>query len=111
VAVDEHYMKIRRSLERKLGVEEASYLMDRPAGGWSELVTNQTLDLKFAVVDQQFEALRHELRSEIHDVRHELKSEIQALRVELHRTIRQQTWALMTALTVFAAIFGLLART
>src|SRR4051794_1821993 len=47
VAVDEQYMRIRRSLERKLGVEEASYLMDRPAGGWSELVTNETLDLKF----------------------------------------------------------------
>ena len=104
MALDEHYMKIRRSLERKLGVEEASYLMDRPAGGWSELVTNQTLDLKI-------DALRYELRSEMHDLGHELKSEIQELRVELHRSIRQQTWALMTALTVLTAIVGLLART
>ena len=47
MVVDEQYMKIRRSLEEKLGVEEASYLMDRPPGGWSELVTNRTLDLKF----------------------------------------------------------------
>ena len=86
MAAGDQYLKIRRSLERKLGVEEASYLMDRPAGGWSELVTNQTLDLKL-------DALRHELR------------------VELHRSIRQQTWAMMTALTVFATIFGLVART
>jgi len=104
MAAGDQYLKIRRSLERKLGVEEASYLMDRPAGGWSELVTNQTLDLKL-------DALRHELRAEIHDVRHELKAEINELRVELHRSIRQQTWAMMTALTVFATIFGLLART
>jgi len=34
-------------------MEEASYLMDRPAGGWSELVTNQTLDLKLAVLEHR----------------------------------------------------------
>ena len=96
-------MRVRRSLEEKLGVEEASYLMDRPAGGWSQLVTNQTLDLKFDVVDQRFESLRHELTSEM-----------QALRAELHQSIRQQTWAVMTvlvaSLAVFATIFGVLAR-
>jgi hypothetical protein len=104
MAVDEEYMRIRRSLERKLGVEEASYLMDRPAGGWSELVTNQTLDLKFAVFDQRLEALRHEL-----------KADLAELRVELHQSLRALTWALMTTLiatlAVFATIFGLLART
>jgi hypothetical protein len=103
MTVDEQYLRIRRSLERKLGVEEASYLMDRPAGGWSQLVTNQTLDLKFDVVDQRFESLRHELTSEM-----------QALRAELHQSIRQQTWAVMTvlvaSLAVFATIFGVLAR-
>jgi hypothetical protein len=90
MVVDEQYMKVRRSLERKLGVEEASYLMDRPAGGWSQLVTNETLDLKLA-------SLRHELTAEI------------------HRSSRQQTWAVLTtliaALALFATIFGLLART
>jgi len=103
MTVDEQYLRIRRSLERKLGVAEASYLMDRPAGGWSELVTNQKLDLKFDVVDQRFESLRHELTSEM-----------QALRAELHQSIRQQTWAVMTvlvaSLAVFATIFGVLAR-
>jgi hypothetical protein len=96
MAVDEQYRRVRRTLEEKLGVEEASYLMDRPVGGWSELVTNHTLDLKL-------EVLRHELKSELH-----------ALRAELHQSIRQQTWALMTVLValpaVFATIFGLLTR-
>ena len=38
-------------------MEEASYLMDRPVGGWSELVTNHTLDLKFAVVEERFRGI------------------------------------------------------
>ena len=39
-------------------MEEASILMDRPPGGWSDLVTNQTLDLKIDV-------LRSDLRAEM----------------------------------------------
>jgi len=53
VAIEEQRLRVRRSLEEKLGMEEASYLMDRPAGGWSELVTNQTLDLKLAVLEHR----------------------------------------------------------
>lgn len=53
MAIEEQRLRERRSLEEKLGMEEASYLMDRPAGGWSELVTNQTLDLKLAVLEHR----------------------------------------------------------
>jgi hypothetical protein len=53
VAIEEQRLRVRRSLEEKLGVEEASYLMDRPVGGWSELVTNHTLDLKLAVLEHR----------------------------------------------------------
>ena len=42
MAVEEQRLRVRQSLEEKLGVEEASYLMDRPIGGWSDLVTNHT---------------------------------------------------------------------
>ena len=58
MAIEEQRSRVRRSLEEKLGVEEASYLMDRPPGGWSELVTNRTLDASIAT-------LRHELRADI----------------------------------------------
>ena len=61
MAIDEQYLRVRRSLEEKLGVEEASYLMDRPAGGWSELVTNHTLDLKLAVFEEHFRAIDERL--------------------------------------------------
>lgn len=89
MAIDEQHARIRRSLEEKLGVEEAAFLMDRPPGGWSSLVTNETLDRRlealearvdarfeglegrlagrFEAVDHRFEALRHELRADFRD--------------------------------------------
>jgi hypothetical protein len=54
MAVEEIRARLRRQLEETYGVEGAAILMDRPPGGWADLVTNQTLDLKI-------DALRHEL--------------------------------------------------
>lgn len=65
MAIDEQRLRVRRSLEEKLGMEEASYLMDRPVGGWSELVTNHTLDLKLAVLEAKLDAMRFELLAEM----------------------------------------------
>jgi hypothetical protein len=90
VTVDEHYMRIRRSLEEKLGVEEASYSMDRPAGGWSGLVTNHTLDLKFEALDHRFEALESRLLA------------------EMERRFRLQTWSIITALFAAVGVLGAL---
>jgi hypothetical protein len=99
MVVDEQYMKIRRSLEEKLGVEEASYLMDRPTGGWSELVTNHTLDLKFEALDHRFQALDRRFDA--------LRSDLIA---EMDRRFTEQTWKLLSAviaaMALMAAIFG-----
>ena len=81
MAIDEQRLRVRRSLEEKLGVEEASYLMDRPIGGWSDLVTNHTLDLKI-------EALRHELIA------------------EMERRFRIQTWSMITAIFTAMGLLG-----
>lgn len=75
---------MRRQLEDTFGVEEASILMDRPPGGWSDLVTNQTLDLKI-------DALRADLRAEM--------SELSA---SVDRRLRAQTWMMMS--TMIAAV-------
>jgi len=84
VAIEEQRLRIRRSLEEKLGMEEASYLMDRPLGGWSEVVTNHTLDLKV-------DALRHELIA------------------EMERGFRRQTWSMMSvSIAGFTAILAAL---
>ena len=58
--------------------------MDRPPGGWSDLVTNQTLDLKI-------DALRSDLRAEM-----------SALSASVDRRLRAQTWMMMS--TMIAAV-------
>ena len=65
--------------------------MDRPPGGWSDLVTNQTLDLKI-------DALRYELRTEIAGVRVEMAN----LSASVDRRLRAQTWMMMS--TLIAAV-------
>ena len=58
--------------------------MDRPPGGWSDLVTNQTLDLKI-------DALRSDLRAEMAN-----------LSASVDRRLRAQTWMMMS--TMIAAV-------
>jgi hypothetical protein len=89
-------------LEDAFGVEEASILMDRPPGGWSDLVTNQTLDLKI-------DALRYELRTEMRELRGDLREEIAGVKIEMaglsasvDRRLRAQTWMMMS--TMIAAV-------
>ena len=84
MTVEEARVRLRRQLEDALGVEEASILMDRPPGGWSDLVTNQTLDLKI-------DALRSDLRAEM-----------SALSASVDRRLRAQTWMMMS--TMIAAV-------
>lgn len=130
MAVEEQRLRVRRSLEEKLGVEEASYLMDRPVGGWSDLVTNHTLDLKFrvlderfALIDERFVALDTRLDQRFAQVDErfrsledrfdaKLDSLEHQLRAEINEGFRRQTWALLTAVIagmgVMGAIFGVL---
>jgi hypothetical protein len=104
MTVEEARVRLRRQLEETFGIEEASILMDRPPGGWSDLVTNQILDLKI-------DALRSDLRTEMGELRSELKLEISDVRVEManlsasvDRRLRAQTWMMMTTMI---AGFGL----
>ena len=82
---------MQRRLEDAFGVEEASILMDRPPGGWNDLVTNHTLDLKV-------DALRYELRTEIAGVGLEMAN----LSASVDRRLRAQTWMMMS--TIIAAV-------
>jgi hypothetical protein len=82
--VEDVRVRLRRQLEDTFGVEEASILMDRPPGGWSDLVTNQTLDLKI-------DALRSDMRAEMAN-----------LSASVDRRLRAQTWMMMS--TMIAAV-------
>jgi hypothetical protein len=103
MAVEEQRFRIRRSIEEKLGVEEAAYLIEgRPPGGWDALVTKEYLDLRL-------DALRGDLRTEIAGVR----TEIEGVRTQLERqTTSMLQWLVptvfggFTAVGVIVAIFG-----
>ncbi len=62
-------------------MDEAAILMDRPPGGWSDLLTNEVLNAKL-------DALRFELVA------------------TMEREIRTATWRLITAMASFAAVIG-----
>jgi hypothetical protein len=106
MTVDEQYRRVRRTLEEKLGVEEASYLMDRPVGGWSELVTNHTLDLKFEIFDHRFDALGHRFDA----LDHRFEALEGRMLAEMERRFRLQTWSMITALIAAVGVLGALLR-
>jgi hypothetical protein len=56
MAVDEQALRIRRSLEEKLGVQEVAYLIGgRPTGGWDALVTKEHLDERLLVTKEHLD--------------------------------------------------------
>ena len=104
MSINDVTTQLRSQLQEAFGVEGASYLMDRPPGGWSDLVTNDSLD-------RQFRALRSEMTSEFAVVQSEMKTlraEMSAMRYELRaeidRAINLQTWRLMTAMLSSMAV-------
>ena len=80
MAVEEVRARLRRQLEETYGVEGAAILMDRPPGGWNDLVTNQTLDLKLDTLEYKIHA------------------ELAALSASVDRRLRAQTWITTTTL-------------
>jgi hypothetical protein len=101
--VDEISARLRARLQEEYGVDEAAILMDRPPGGWGDLVTNQSLDQRLATLEVKFEA-----RFEAFE--HKLMG-------AMDRGFRDQTWRLMTAtigamsalvaaMAIFVAIFN-----
>jgi hypothetical protein len=76
-------------------VDEAAILMDRPPGGWGDLVTNQSLDQRLAAFEARLDA-NFEAKLE---AKFEAKFDAFEYRVTslLDRGIREQTWRLTTA--------------
>ncbi len=96
-------------------MEEASYIMDRPPGGWSDLVTNRTLDLKFAVIDDRFArvdgrfaSLEARMEQGFATLERCIDTTCAALgdtlRAEMERGFRLQTWRLMTTMIAMLGV-------
>jgi hypothetical protein len=84
--------RLRQRLEAEYGVDEAGILMDRPPGGWSDLVTNESLDQRLIALRSEFDAKLDALRFE--------------LVATMEREIRAQTWRLITAMAFFVTLMG-----
>jgi hypothetical protein len=89
-------VRLRAKLESAFGAEEASLLMDRPPGGWNDLVTNQVLEARL-------DALGSDLRAD-------LRTEMAELRAAMERGFRAQTWRLVGTTFVAFGLFAALAR-
>jgi hypothetical protein len=89
---------LRRKLEEAFGAEEASILMDRPPGGWTDLVTNQTLDLKIDALRAELRGEMAELRGDVAALGAELRGEMAELSASVDRRLRNQTIVMTTTL-------------
>jgi len=89
-------VRLRTKLESAFGAEEASILLDRPPGGWNDLVTNQVLEARL-------DALRYELVAQMTELRGDLVA-------TMERGFRAQTWRLVGATFVAFGLFATLVR-
>lgn len=107
MTVEDVQVRLRRKLEQAFGAEEASVLMDRPPGGWNDLVTNHTLDVKIDALRAELRAEMGELRGEMGELRGEmgtlradLRREMADLGASVDRRLRVQTLAMTSTLLV-----------
>lgn len=96
MTTEEVRVRLRTKLESAFGAEEASILMDRPPGGWSDLVTNQVLEARL-------DALRFELVAQMAELRGDLVA-------TMERGFRAQTWRLVGMTFVAFGMFATLVR-
>jgi chromosome condensin MukBEF ATPase and DNA-binding subunit MukB len=100
VAAEDVRLRLRRKLEEMVGVDEADLLMDRPPGGWGDLVTKDWLHLELSVVDARFDAVDKRLNGI--EVR---LDKLEERMTALEREFRAQTWKLVGAMAgLFAAL-------
>ena len=96
-------VRLRTKLESAFGAEEASILMDRPPGGWSDLVTNQVLDARLDALRSDLVGQMAELRTEMAELRGDLVA-------TMERGFRAQTWRLVATMFVAFGLFATLVR-
>jgi hypothetical protein len=76
--------------------------MDRPAGGWSDLVTNHTLDLRFAAfeerVDRKLDGLEARMELRFAEVEHRFDRFEHQLLAQVDRRLRAQAWTTISSI-------------
>jgi hypothetical protein len=82
--------------------------MDRPPGGWSDLVTNDTLDLRFAASeersDRKLEALAAKMDLRFAEVDARLDRFEHQLLAQVDRRMRAQSWMTISTMVAMAGV-------
>ena len=97
MSVDEVRMRLRRKLEELVGMSEADILLDRPPGGWSDLVTNHTLDLRFEAFEARMDANMDRRFAEV-------DRKLAALEIRMERGFRGLTMAMVGTMVTFGGV-------
>ncbi|MGH9050982.1 MAG: hypothetical protein ACRDY4_14740 [Acidimicrobiia bacterium] len=93
MAVEEHSLRIRRSLEETLGVEEAAYVIEgRPPGGWGSLVTKEYLDLRLGTLEERVAGFEERSSLRIEAFEERVGRRFAELDSSVDRRLRAQTW-------------------
>jgi hypothetical protein len=89
--------------------------MDRPPGGWGDLVTNHTLDLRFAAWEERFatseqrfdhklDALESRMDLRLAGVEHKMDLMRSDLLAQVDRRMRSQAWMSISAIVAVGAV-------
>lgn len=97
VAAEEVRTRLRRRLMEE-GMDEADRLLDRPSGGWDDLVTkdwlHHELDARFGPIEGRLASIEPRFTS-IESRLTSIESRLSSLQSEIHG----QTWKLIGAMT------------
>jgi hypothetical protein len=114
MTIEDVQVRLRTKLESAFGAEEASYLMDRPPGGWIDLVTNQVLEARLDALRSdltgQMSGLRTDLAGQMSGLRADVTGQMAELRAEMARGFQVQTWRLVGTMLVAFGLFATLVR-
>ncbi len=121
MSVHEERVQLRSRLEELVGVSGADILLDRPPGGWGDLVTKSDLDLRFAASEAHIDRKLVELESRLDqrfatidahfsDVDHRFELFEHQLLAMVDRRLRQQSWVTISTIVAAMGILGGLLR-
>jgi hypothetical protein len=125
MTIEDVQVRLRTKLESAFGAEEASYLMDRPPGGWIDLVTNQVLEARLDALRSdltgqmsglrtdlagQMSGLRADVAGQMSGLRADVAGQMAELRAEMARGFQVQTWRLVGTMLVAFGLFATLVR-
>jgi hypothetical protein len=103
MTVDDVRARLRPLLEREYGVDGAAYLIDRPQGGWSDLVTTQ-------VLERELDALRQQIRADMADLRSDLRDELRAQTWQLSKLLIAAQGVVVAVIVGFLGVMGAVLR-